>query len=249
MKIAIAGKGGSGKTTVAGTLARILGQRGHDILALDADTNPMLGVSLGVGPEETDILMAVRQGVDSGEVDHQPTVAGMVETFGRDAPDGVRLVLASRIEKVDPGCPCCGISPEQLLTEFENDNIVIVDLEAGVGTLTRLPENGVDVLVVIAEPSMKSIGVAKVVLDLARERHPDTFVALLANRVGSDSDTTLIQETLGVGPLVVPDDAAVTAADREGSAPIDMDPDSPAVVAIARLADLMEARVKVLEPA
>lgn len=105
MKVAIAGKGGSGKTTIAGTLARLLAQRGHPVVALDADSNPMLGVSLGLGPEEADLLLAVRQGVDSGEVDHQPTISAMIETFGRDAPDGVRLVLASRIEDVEPGCP------------------------------------------------------------------------------------------------------------------------------------------------
>lgn len=105
MKVAVAGKGGSGKTTVAGTVARLLGRRGHQILALDADTNPMLGVSLGLGPEQTDLLVAVRQGLDSGVTEHQPTLEQMIRVFGRDAPDGVRLVLANRIEDVEPGCP------------------------------------------------------------------------------------------------------------------------------------------------
>lgn len=245
MKIAIAGKGGSGKTTVAGTLARVLGRRGHEVLALDADTNPMLGVSLGLGPEETDLLMAVRQGIDSGDVDHEPTVSGMVETFGRDAPDGVRLVLASRIEKVDPGCPCCGVSPEQLLRDLESDNVVIADLEAGVGTLSRMPDNGVDALLVISEPSMKSMGVARVVIDLAAERHPQTKVIVVANRVRSDSDANSMRDTLGVEVVTVPEDPAITAADREGSAPIDTDPNAPAVVAVARLADILEAEMKV----
>ncbi|MBA3366147.1 MAG: AAA family ATPase, partial [Actinobacteria bacterium] len=54
MKIAVGGKGGAGKTTVAGTLARAFAQSGHSVLALDADTNPMLGISLGLGPEQTD---------------------------------------------------------------------------------------------------------------------------------------------------------------------------------------------------
>lgn len=105
MKVAVAGKGGSGKTTIAGTLSRFLSRRGHSILALDADTNPMLGVSLGLGPEQTDLLTAVRQGIDAGETPHQSTVDGMIETFGRDAPDDVTLVLANRIEDVEPGCP------------------------------------------------------------------------------------------------------------------------------------------------
>jgi CO dehydrogenase maturation factor len=103
MKIAVAGKGGAGKTTVSGTIARALARSGRSVLALDADTNPMLGISLGVGPEETDRLVSVRQGLDEGEVEHQPTAAGMVETFGTDAPDGVRLVVVSRIDRADPG--------------------------------------------------------------------------------------------------------------------------------------------------
>ena len=103
MKIAVAGKGGSGKTTVSGTLARALARAGHPVLALDADTNPMLGISLGVGPEETDRLVAVRQAVDAGEVEHQPSMEGLVETFGTDAPDGVRLVVCMRIDQADPG--------------------------------------------------------------------------------------------------------------------------------------------------
>ena len=103
MKLVVAGKGGVGKTTISGTLARSLARAGNDVLALDCDANPMLGVSLGVGPDRTDELVAVRQAVDDGEAEHQPTVAGMVDAFGADAPDGVRLVVANRLDRVDPG--------------------------------------------------------------------------------------------------------------------------------------------------
>jgi len=103
MKIVVAGKGGVGKTTVSGTLARALAQEGHRVLALDADANPMLGISLGVGPEETDVLVSVRQGLEDGDSEHEPTIEGFVDRFGTDAPDGVRLVVASRIDKFDPG--------------------------------------------------------------------------------------------------------------------------------------------------
>ncbi len=105
MRLAVAGKGGSGKTTVAGTLARALARSGADVLALDADTNPMLGVSLGLGAEETDILVAVRQGLDTGDTEHQPSLEGIIETFGRVAPDGVRLLVVNRIDQIEPGCP------------------------------------------------------------------------------------------------------------------------------------------------
>ena len=103
MKVAVAGKGGAGKTTVSGTVARALARSGHRVLALDADSNPMLGVSLGVGPERTDLLTAARQALDAGELEHQPSCEAVVETFGTDAPDGVRLVVVSRIDRIDPG--------------------------------------------------------------------------------------------------------------------------------------------------
>src|SRR5215211_441404 len=103
MKVVVAGKGGVGKTTIAGTLARSLGRRGRRVLALDADANPMLGISLGVGPEQTDALVAVRQGLEDGDGEHEPTIEGFVERFGTDAPDGVWLVVASRIDQFDPG--------------------------------------------------------------------------------------------------------------------------------------------------
>ena len=103
MKIAVAGKGGVGKTTVSGTLARALARQGQPVLALDCDTSPMFGTSLAVGAEETDRLVAVRQALDAGEVADQPDADGLAAHFGTDAPDGVRLVVASRIDRFDPG--------------------------------------------------------------------------------------------------------------------------------------------------
>jgi CO dehydrogenase maturation factor len=103
MKIAVAGKGGAGKTTVSGTVARALARSGREVLALDADSNPMLGVSLGVGPEETERLLGVRQAIDAGDIPHLESADALVETCGTDAPDGVRLVVVSRIDRADPG--------------------------------------------------------------------------------------------------------------------------------------------------
>jgi CO dehydrogenase maturation factor len=103
VKIAVGGKGGSGKTTLAGTLARAFARSGYSVLAVDCDTNPMLGISLGVGPEMTDLLVAARQGLEAGTVAHEPSIRGIVSRFGTDAPDGVRLVVVSRIDRADPG--------------------------------------------------------------------------------------------------------------------------------------------------
>ena len=103
MKIVVAGKGGVGKTVVSGTLARALARGGRQVLALDCDVNPMLGITLGLRPERTEAVVAVRQGLEEGDVDHEPTTEGFKERFGADAPDGVRLVVASRIDRFDLG--------------------------------------------------------------------------------------------------------------------------------------------------
>jgi len=237
MKIVVAGKGGAGKTTVSGTIARALARAGNPVLALDADANPMLGVSLGVGFEKTDMLNSVRQALDAGDVEHQPTVEGMVENFGTDAPDGVRLVVASRIDNDSPGCQCCGVSPDQILRELEHEyRIVICDLEAGIGTLTRMAPGNADVIVVVANPTAKALEVARRAVELADDL---AEVVVLANRVRDEEDMKAIKAVLGEERelIVIPEDPVIAAADRDGTAPIDLDPDSPGVAAIIKLAD------------
>ncbi len=237
MKIVVAGKGGVGKTTVSGTIARAFARAGHDVLALDADTNPMLGVSLGVGPEETDLLVAVRQGLETGETEHEQSTEGFVQRFGRDAPDGVRLVVASRIERASPGCMCCGVSPESLLRELESEGkIIIGDLEAGIGTVMRLQEGQADVVLIVVQPTAKSMDVGRRAVELASDRGARMIV--VANRVRDDEDLALIREAVGdVEMVIVPDEPAIALADREGRAAIDVDEDAPGVRVLIELAD------------
>jgi len=236
VKIAVAGKGGAGKTTLSGTVARALGRAGHRIVALDADTNPMLGISLGVGADETERLVGVRQALDAGEVPHETTTEGLVETFGSDAPDGIRLVVASRIDNPDPSCPCCGVSPEQLLDELQGrDRTVICDMEAGLGTLRRVGPGEVDVVLVVANPTAKSIEVAARAVEIAE---PKAEVVVVANRVRDEADLEAIRARFGDRELVVvPEDPSIARADRDGASPLDVDPHGPGVRTMVELAE------------
>ena len=236
MKIMVAGKGGAGKTTVSGTVARALARAGHSVLALDADANPMLGVSLGVGAERTDLLLGVRQGLETGEVEHEPTIEGMVERFGADAPDGVRLVVANRIDNDRPGCQCCGVSADQLLRELEDgERTVLCDLEAGLGTVLRMAPDSVDIVLVVANPTAKALEVARRAVAVAADK---TEVLVLANRVRDDADLDAIRAAIPDRELIViPEDATIARADRDGVAPIDLDPYSPGVTVLVQLAD------------
>ena len=236
MKIAVAGKGGVGKTTISGTISRALSRRGDSVLALDADLNPMLGVSLGVGADQTDLVLAARQAIADGEAEHEPTIEGIVDRFGADAPDGVRLVIASRLDVIDPGCMCCGVNPANLVRQLDHgERTVVCDLEAGIATVERLERGQVDVVLVVANPTGKSLEVARRVIELVGDA---AEIVVVANRVRDDSDLELMREVLGDRELfVVPEDAVIAAADREGTAPMDLDPDAPGVAAIVRLAE------------
>lgn len=235
MKIAVAGKGGAGKTTLSGTVARALARAGHDVLAVDADSNPMLGISLGVGPDETERLLGVRQAIDAGEIEHQGSIDDLVRHCGADAPDGVRIVMVSRIDDTKPGCPCCGMSPEQLMAELEEGGrIVICDLEAGVSAVVRAGE--ADLVVIVAEPTAKSVEVARRGVEIASENGARALV--VANRVRDEADAEYIRDALGADEvLVVPEEPEIARADRDGAAPIDVAPDAPGVQVLRTLAE------------
>lgn len=103
MKLAVVGKGGSGKTTTSAIVSRTLSRQGHKVVALDCDTNPNLGISLGIGEERTERLVAMREGLDEGEAEHAPGWNELLDRFGTDAPDGVRLAVVTQIENPEPG--------------------------------------------------------------------------------------------------------------------------------------------------
>lgn len=239
MKIAVVGKGGAGKTTTSAVLARTIARSGGKVVALDCDTNPNLGLSLGLGMEATEALLALRDAVGN-EVEHARSWDEIVERFGADAPDGVRLAMVSKIENPDFGCPCCGVSPEQLLgLDIPEDTVVVADFEAGIGTLTRLGETKVDAVVVVTDATVKSLEVASRAAALAAEQTTGPVV-IVANRVLGEDDRRTVEQALeGRTVVVVPDDDAIPAADRADVAPLDAAPNAPAVQALQHVGPLL----------
>ena len=119
------------------------------------------------------------------------------------------------------------------------DTIVIADLEAGIGTLTRLSAHSVDAVVVVVEPTPRSIDVAQRAVELAQERQQGRVV-IAANRITCTEDIERIALGIpGFEMVVVPYDAAIMDADRQGMSPIDSAPDSPGVLALRGLAQLL----------
>lgn len=134
------------------------------------------------------------------------------------------------------------MSPEQLLGSVDaGDAVLVADLEAGTGTLTRLGSGAIDVALVVVEPSPRSVEVAMRAAAAARQRDAGRLI-VVANRVRQGDDLSAITEGLaGAELVIVPDDAAVVEADRQGVAPLDLAPDAPAVRALRSLADRLAA--------
>ena len=118
-----------------------------------------------------------------------------------------------------------------------NASVVVADFEAGLGTLSRMKANSLDVLLVVAEPTAKSLEVTRRALEMIRARGVGR-PTVVANRVRGEEDAALVRRALPDGAVtVVPDDPAVRAADASGLAPFDAAPDAPAVRAVRALAE------------
>lgn len=242
MRIAVVGKGGSGKTTAAAVIARTLGRAGTPVIALDGDTNANLGISLGLGLAATEQLVSLREQLDLGTGEHADDVDQLLSSFGMEAPDGVRLAVVTRIQAPEPGCPCCGLSIEGVLTELQHaGHTVVADLEAGIGTLTRMRPGGIDTAIVVVEPTPRSIEVGSRAAVLAREKGASR-VLVLANRVRDADDVAVVGRAIESGEVTpVPEDDAIRRADREGVSPLDAAPDAPAVRALMELGGSLAA--------
>ena len=116
---------------------------------------------------------------------------------------------------------------------------VVADLEAGIGTLTRLDAAAVDATVVVVEPTLRSIDVARRAVAVADEQRQGRVV-VVANKVSDDDDRARIDEAFEDRVLVVvPEDPAIDVADRLGVSPVDHEPQAPAVAALERLVDAL----------
>jgi CO dehydrogenase maturation factor len=267
VKIGVIGKGGSGKTTVSGVLARSLARQGWEVVAIDCDSNPNLGISLGLGLDQTQELAAIRQALDEGSEEHAPTAEEVLEKFGSVGPDRVRVAVVTRIDKPSGGCPCCGISPEQLLSELETTGPIsastqngsngvpiilgralIADMEAGLGTITRMAEGSLDVAILVTEPTPKAIEVVRRAAEIIAERKIATRIVILANKARDAEDFERVRSAMahvtasnGVEVIVIPEDMDVLAADAQGVSPVDLAPASPAVEALHGVAQRLAA--------
>jgi CO dehydrogenase maturation factor len=231
MKIAITGKGGVGKTTLAGTLARLLARDGMDVLAIDADPDMNLASALGIDEPpapltEYEDLIDERAGGPAGMFKLNPKVDDVVERFGVVGPDGVRMLVMGTVDRGGSGCMCPASSFLRALLRhvvLKESSVVIMDMEAGIEHLGRGTTRGIDLMIVVVEPGARSLETAERIKRLGIDIGVTKFAAVI-NKAGEE-DLGAVEsrlENMGIPVLgTIPYDSSLVKADLAGRSPVE----------------------------
>jgi CO dehydrogenase maturation factor len=252
MRIAIAGKGGAGKTTLAASLARGLKRKGRSVIAVDADPDGNLASALGVRPERVPEPVArmrdlVRERTEAGEEGWgkmfklNPKVDDIPERFSVDA-GGVRLLVLGTVETGGKGCMCpegavLKALMQHLLLRVPDD--VVLDMEAGLEHMGRASASGVDAMIVVVEPGMRSVQTARRVQALAADIGVKD-VSVVMNKVSDGREREALEAALDGATVlgVLPYSEALARADLEGRS-VDVE-DGAFVDAVGRVGEALE---------
>ena len=238
MKVAVTGKGGVGKTTLSSTLARLYADEGRTVLAADVDPDANLGLALGLTQEEVNAIVPVSK---MKELVMERTAANASNTFYKlnpqvsDLPDklakdinGVKLLVMGTVDTGGTGCVC----PEHVMLKalisslvFRKDDVVVMDMEAGLEHLGRGTASMMDRFIVVIEPGARSIQTYEKVKKLAADLGI-TKVDVVANKIRDPEDEAFIRQNIPPESLLgfMHYNPEVIDADRRGLSPYDVSP-------------------------
>ncbi len=252
MKIATVGKGGSGKTTITGTLARILADENTKILAVDGDPNPNLALTLGISRDDADqinyippSIMEVKEDADGKrKLRMTLTEDDLISTYAAKAPGDIDLIVMGKPAdgSAGSGCMCSShLAVRAVIAEMSGySEFTITDMEAGLEHLKRGTARNVDIMLVVTEAYYRSLEAAARTHLLAKELEiPHIYV--IANKVKNESDQAAIEEFCDKHEMsiigTVPAEESFEEAERQCKAPIDFDPECAGVAAIRDIAE------------
>ncbi len=232
MKLAISGKGGTGKSTLAAALALMMARKGWRVLAVDADPDGNLAAALGASPAEAEGIIPIskqkelveeRTGARVKQYGQMfklnPEVSDIADSYGTNL-NGVTLIVLGAIEAGGSGCAC----PESVLIRalvgdliLHRKDALIMDMEAGIEHLGRATARGVDTLLVMVEPSQRALDSAHRVARLAAEIGLRD-VRFVANKIASPADEQYVRAGLAGREIagVIPWLEEIRAAERQG---------------------------------
>jgi CO dehydrogenase maturation factor len=236
MKIAVSGKGGVGKTLIAAALARGFVNRGLKTIAIDADPSPNLALTLGLSAEEARKIVLISENKElvesktgtgySGVFRLSFTVDDVVREYSVNTPFGVNLIVMGTVRSMGSGCMCAANAVVRALLRYlivERNEVVILDMEAGVEHIGRGTASHVDALLIVVDSNLKSLEVAKRIYDLAIKAGMKQ-IFLVGNRVMDDAQKDAIRSFAEKNSLsilsFVPFDARIMDADMRGETPL-----------------------------
>ena len=227
MKIAISGKGGVGKTLLSSLLCKTFAEAGHSVIAIDADPDANLAATLGFPhPEKITPISQMKELVEertetgpnrpAGFFKLNPKVDDIPEKYSQEH-NGIRLMIMGQVKKGGSGCYCPENSLLQALIThllLARDEVVILDMEAGIEHLGRATAKAVDKLIVVVEPGRRSIETAYTIDKLAQDIGLSN-VAIVGNKVRSPSDREFLGSVLPNFEFLgfIPYDQAIVDAD------------------------------------
>jgi CO dehydrogenase maturation factor len=241
MKIAVSGKGGTGKTTLAGVMARVLSERGLKVLAIDADPDSNLASAIGMAPETLNGVQPLaqmpefieertgtRKGTYGSFFKLNPRVDDIPERFSLQK-ENIKLMILGSIPQGGGGCFCAeNVLLKSLIAHvlIERDEWVIVDMEAGLEHLGRGSTAYMDALIVVVEPGLRSIQTAHQVKKLSDDLGIRRVYAV-GNKITGEGDRKLLEENLKGLPVlgVMRHSGRIVEADKLGVSPYDLDPE------------------------
>lgn len=238
MKIAITGKGGVGKTTFSSTLCHVYASEGFKVLAVDADPDANLATAFGLSEETASTIRPIaelpdlieertgaRPGSAGGIFKLNPRVDDIPEGFGYKIGN-ITLLITGKSREAATGCYC----PESVLLRrllkhmvVERDEVVVLDMEAGIEHLTRGTAESVDAFIVVVEPGQRSIQTANTIKRMAGELGVKKIL-VVANKVRNDEDIEYIRKNIGEITLLggLHFDHSIMEADMQGKPPYEI---------------------------
>ena len=253
MKIAVTGKGGVGKTVVAGVLANFFVEKSFKVLAIDADPSPNLAITLGIPLDQANKIVPISENTQLIEQKTSTGIGGVyrltfsvddiVEKFSVKSPYGVNLLVMGTIKSAGSGCMCpANAVLRELLRHLlvERDEAVVMDMEAGVEHMGRGTAKHVDTMLIVTDPSLKSMETARKIHSLTMDTGVQK-IFVVGNKVADLEEAEPIKRFVADNKFLllglIPYDEQILKADVKGETPLEYVKGSSGVATIRKIGE------------